>query len=244
MTKQRISLTLDEDLVERLDRRIEEAGIENRSRGVETFLRDYLRQQDVSTAVVLGGGTDHSCLLEIDGDPLIDHTISFLESEGIERIYVTTAAAAVRDYLASHAPDVVVLYEDEPMGTAGSLDRVDVADGETFLVMNGDVRCDLDVADMLRTHRDADALATIALTTAGETAEYGVVQMKGNRIVGFTEKPAESDSHLINAGVYLLDAAFLERVPSGRAWLATVFERLAEEDELAGYVYEGEWLEV
>ncbi|QGN07986.1 hypothetical protein Hrd1104_12235 [Halorhabdus sp. CBA1104] len=244
MGKKRISLTLDEDLVATLDRRIEEAGIGNRSRGVETFLTDYLRRQGIGTAVILGGRQDSSCLVEVDGEPAIAHTLAFLAAAGIDEVAVATADPAVRDHLEAEAPDVTVLYETEAMGTAGSLDRVDVAADETFLVMNGDVLCELDVADMARTHRDADALATMALTTSKETSDYGVVQMKGNRIIGFTEKPDVSESHLINAGVYLLEGAFLKRIPEGRSQLSDLFEQLAEEGEIAGYVYEGEWREV
>ncbi|WP_135664907.1 sugar phosphate nucleotidyltransferase [Halorhabdus rudnickae] len=243
MAKKRISLTLDEDLVETLDRRIEEEGIGNRSKGVETFLRDYLRSQGVRTAVILGGGRESSCLVEVDDEPAIAHALTFLTEAGIERVYVATADPPVRTYLEAEAPDVNVLYEDEAMGTAGSLDRIDIAEDETFLVMNGDVLCDIDVGDMARTHWDSDVLATMALTTSGETSEYGVVQMKGNQIVGFTEKPEESESHLINAGVYLLEGAFLNRVPEGRSQLADLFEQLAGEGELAGYVYDGEWRE-
>lgn len=243
MAKKRISLTLDEDLVQTLDHHVEAEGIESRSQGVENILRQYLQRRGPRIAVILGGGEDSSCLVDFDGRPVIDHSLAFLEREGIRQISVATADPAVRDHLADTDLGGGVLYEEEAMGTAGSLKQLHIDSGETFLVMNGDVLCEIDVEDMVQVHRDAEVLATMALTTSGETSAYGVVQMKGNRIVGFTEKPEQSESHLINAGVYLLEGAFLNRIPAGKSWLTDLFEQLAEERELAGYVYEGEWRE-
>ncbi|MDY6770078.1 MAG: sugar phosphate nucleotidyltransferase [Candidatus Nanohaloarchaea archaeon] len=246
MVKERISLTLDSDVVERLDRQLEREGIDNRSRGVERFLRDYLAQDAVDTALVLGGGRDSSCLVKLNGTPVIEHALDHLRDAGVERIYVATADPAVRDALDDE--DVEILFEEEPRGTGGSLrtvaDRVD----DTFLVMNGDVLCEVDIEDMYRAHQDGDGIATVALTTVEDASAYGVIRMKGSRIVGFREKPEDSSSHLVNAGVYLLDPSFLDRVPveqeEREVDIETVFEQVADEGLLNGYVYEGEWKEV
>ncbi|MFB6077222.1 MAG: NDP-sugar synthase, partial [Candidatus Nanohaloarchaea archaeon] len=91
-------------------------------------------------------------------------------------------------------------------------------------------------------------IATMALTTATDTADYGVVRMKGDRIVGFTEKPDTATSHLINAGIYLVDPAVIDRVPpreeTTQVDIETIFEDLAGDGQLNGYVFEGEWREV
>jgi NDP-sugar pyrophosphorylase family protein len=144
--------------------------------------------------------------------------------------------------------NVQVILEEEAIGTAGALRHVTDTITDTFLVMNGDVLCTPDLNDMKAVHEETDGVATMALTTVRESADYGVIRMKGNQIVGFTEKPDDSFSHLINAGIYLLDPAFLDRIPDETAQpvvdIESLFEQLADEHELNGYVYEGEWREV
>jgi len=246
MVKERVSLTLDSDVVEKLDRRLEKEGIENRSRGVETLLREYLEKESIGTALVLGGGQDSSCLIQVNGKPVIEHAIDYLEEMGVENIYVATADPEVREFLEDSSAEVV--FEDEPLGTGGSLREVSGDVDETFLVMNGDVICEVDLEDMRQVHREGDGIATVALTTVDDASSYGVIRMKGNRVVGFKEKPEESSSHLVNAGVYLLETEFLERIPSGdderSVDIEALFESVADDGLLNGYVYEGEWREV
>ncbi len=245
MVKERISLTLDSEVVDKLDRRLERDGIDNRSRGVEKILQEALEREAVSTAVVLGGGVDSSCLIPVNGKPVIQHAIDHLRDAGVENIFVPTADPAVRDEVDDRAE---ILMEEEPRGTGGSLRDVADAVDDTFLVMNGDVLCHGDIGDMYQVHREGGGIATVALTTVDETSQYGVIRMKGNQIVGFEEKPEESTSHLVNAGVYLIEPAFLDRIPSveeePEVDIESIFEDVAEEGLLNGYVYEGEWRDV
>lgn len=243
MAKERISLTLDADLVERLDRRIAREGISNRSKGVESFLEEYLGRAAVRTAVILGGGTESSCLVKINGEAVIERNIALLEDHGVETILVPTADSQVRERLDGR-DTVDVMFEEEPRGTAGSLRDIGPVE-DTILVMNGDVVCDIDLEDMLSSHREEGRTATVALTTAEETGSYGVIRMKGSTVTEFREKPEDSRSHLVNAGVYLLEPEFIERVPDKtRVDIEPLFASLAEDGELNGYVYDGEWSEI
>jgi NDP-sugar pyrophosphorylase family protein len=108
------------------------------------------------------------------------------------------------------------LTEDEPLGTAGGLRQLRDRLSETFLLVNGDVLCRADLQDMARTHRESEALATMALTTVQDTSPYGVVRLKGNSIIGFTEKPetGAAPSRLINAGMYLLEPEVIDLLPT------------------------------
>lgn len=248
MVKERISLTLDRGVVEQMDARLDREGISNRSKGIEQVLRDYLARTAVTTAVVLGGGPDSDCLIPINGRPVIAYALDHLEEAGVERVIVATGDPAVQEAVDDDRDfDLEFLVEDEPLGTAGGLRELERPE-DTFVVMNGDVLCGVDLGDMKQAHDAGEGLATMALTTVENAADYGVVRLKGSRIVGFTEKPDESFSHLINAGIYLLEPAFIDRIPPKEEQRAvdieTLFEDLARDSDLAGYVYDGEWRDV
>jgi len=46
------------------------------------------------------------------------------------------------------------IMEDEPKGTAGCLREIKDRLNDTFLMLNGDVLCKVDLNDMLKSHRE------------------------------------------------------------------------------------------
>ncbi len=249
MVKERVSLTLDQDVVDRIDQRLEQKGFTNRSQGIEHLLKEYLKRDAVTDAVILAGGDDPNALININGRPVLDHILDHLEEEGVRNVIIAAANPAVEDAVSTDRDITVdVIVEENPQGTAGALRRARDKVKDTFLVMNGDVLCQVDLADMTAAHEETDAPATMALTTVKDSTEYGVIRMKGNQVVGFQEKPDETFSHLINAGIYLLDPTFLDRIPAvdeqRSVQIEDIFEQLADEGQLNGYVYEDEWREI
>ena len=72
---------------------------------------------------------------------------------------------------------------------------------------------------MLRFHTERGARASIYLTPVDDPGPYGLVDLaKDGRVRRFIEKPAAEDqtANTINAGIYVLDAALLERIPPAR----------------------------
>jgi mannose-1-phosphate guanylyltransferase len=111
--------------------------------------------------------------------------------------------------------------EPEPLDTAGAIrfaaTHADLA--ERFLVANGDVLTDLDVAALVAAHERTGAEGTIALHRVEDPSAYGVVPTDDRgRVEAFIEKPprAEAPTDLINAGTYVLEPSVLDRIPPDR----------------------------
>ena len=117
--------------------------------------------------------------------------------------------------------DVSLEYvvETEPLGTAGGVrNAADLVSG-LVVVLNGDILTDADVSGMLRFHAERGSRATIFLTRVEDTSPYGLVELaEDGRVRRFVEKPGPADrtTDTINAGIYVLDAALLDRIPAGR----------------------------
>ena len=95
-------------------------------------------------------------------------------------------------------------------------------------------------------HKENKALATIALTTVEDPSQYGVANLKGNRIQAFVEKPRreEAPSNLINAGFYILEPEVIDYIPEGFTMIEKdVFPKLAKEGKLFGYPFDGQWFD-
>jgi mannose-1-phosphate guanylyltransferase len=111
--------------------------------------------------------------------------------------------------------------EPQPLDTAGAIRFAAEAAGidSTFVVANGDVLTDLDVAALVTFHRDRRAEATLHVIGVSDPSAFGVVALDADgRVERFVEKPAPGTepSNLINAGTYVLEPSVLDRIPLGQ----------------------------
>lgn len=134
--------------------------------------------------------------------------------------------------------------EDAPLSTVGPLFGLRQCLPEHFLVMNGDVLTDLDFGRLLRRHRRSGAPLTVATAPRTTRVDFGVLDVREDRIVGFTEKP--SYTHRVSMGVYGMSRATLEPYPYG---MALGFDRLIQDlitaqQPPATYEHDGFWLDI
>jgi mannose-1-phosphate guanylyltransferase len=111
--------------------------------------------------------------------------------------------------------------EPEPLDTAGAVRFAALSAGidDTFIVVNGDVLTDLNVAELWDFHKSHGAEGTIALTPVDDPSRYGVVPIDDDgRVIEFVEKPAPgtAPTNWINAGTYVLEPSVLDRIASDR----------------------------
>jgi len=214
MSKKRVSLTLEEALVDRVDAEAEAKEV-NRSQLVETIIQGYFRQQGIDTAVILCGDPELKTLELYDGKPVLSHILDNLADEGINRVVLVVGENTdIQENFGSEYHGLALEYisEEEPEGTGAAVRKVkDKVDG-TFVTLNGHVIADVDLQDMLRAHEDSDSVATMALTAVEDPSSYGVARLKGRKILGFEEKPdpGKEPSRLINAGTYIFETSIFD----------------------------------
>jgi NDP-sugar pyrophosphorylase family protein len=112
------------------------------------------------------------------------------------------------------------VVEDVPLGTGGGVrNAADLARG-VVLVLNGDVLTDADLTAMRRFHEVRGARVTIFLRAVDDPRPYGLVECAPDgRVRAFREKPTSLEgltTTTINAGIYLIDATLLARIPRDR----------------------------
>ena len=108
------------------------------------------------------------------------------------------------------------VVEPTPLGTAGAVKYAGQTVEDTVVVFNGDVMTEVDLAEVLRLHRERKARATIVLTPVENPTAYGLVETdeQGN-VRRFLEKPKpeEITCNTINAGIYVLEPDTFDRIP-------------------------------
>ncbi len=110
---------------------------------------------------------------------------------------------------------------------------------ETFMLTWGDGVADVKLDELLKFHRSHGKLAT--MTVVRPTARYGHIEMNGDQIVEFNEKPQTSEGW-INGAFFVLDAKIHEYIDGDDVmWEHSPLERLAADGQLMAYKHNSFW---
>src|SRR5918996_623556 len=144
------------------------------------------RSVDVQALILAGGEgtrlrpltyTVPKPVLPLAGRPHIAYVIDWLRRHGVDDVVISSGhlAGDVRKAIAEMEPEVRISYAEEPdaRGTAGAIRFAEDLLAERFLVLNGDVLCDLDLTALIEQHRRTGARATIALYPVEDPSGYG-----------------------------------------------------------------------
>ena len=182
------------------------------------------------TAVILAGGLGSRLrpytvvlpkpLMPVGESPILEVIIKQLARNGFSRIIlaVNHQADILRAYFGDGSQlGVTIEYslETKPLGTMGPLHLMKDLP-ENFIVMNGDILCDLDFDAFFSQHETEDRLYTIAAAQREQLIDYGVLGCEDNALVSFTEKPRSA--YLVSMGVYCVSRRVLDFIPHDKAY--------------------------
>jgi mannose-1-phosphate guanylyltransferase len=142
------------------------------------------------------------------------------------------------------------VVEPSPLGTGGAIRYAGESLTDSVVVFNGDVLTQIDLAAVLRLHRERRAKATIVLTPVDNPSAYGLVQTDADgNVRRFLEKPKadEITCDTINAGIYVLEPDTFDRIPKDTAWSIerSYFPSLVERAEtFVAFTYRGYWIDI
>lgn len=213
-------------------------------------------------AVVLAGGlgtrlrpltlTRPKALIPVLNRPLVLRAIDLLPPE-VDEVLVAVGhlGGMVRDFFeragGGGRRGVEVIVEREPLGTGGALKNLEPRIRGTFIAINGDVICSLDIGEMLRHHRERRGLGTIALREVEDPGPFGMVLTDdAGRVLRFVEKPGAGEilSRTVNAGCYVLEPEILRLMEGVReiSLEREVFPRALERG-IYGFRFGGKWFD-
>ena len=134
--------------------------------------------------------------------------------------------------------------EDRPLGTMGPVLRLLDRLPPQFLVLNGDILTDLDFGRLLQRHTSSGAPLTIATYQRQVEVDFGVLEMSGDEVIGFHEKP--SLSYSVSMGVYGLSGATLAGYAPDQplGFDDLVVDLLARGQHPLSVPFDGYWLDI
>jgi glucose-1-phosphate thymidylyltransferase len=224
-------------------------------------------------AVVLAGGyatrlwpiTKHrpKMLLPIGEETVIDRIFEALESDGrIEEVYVSTNerfAGEFERHIADsdfEKPRLSVeetTEESEKFGVVGALGQLVDREGvdDDLLVVAGDNLMGFDLSEFVD-YFESKGTTTLAAYDVGDREKaksYGLVELDGERVVDFQEKPEEPNSTLVSIACYAFPAGSLrfeeylagDNNPDEPGWF---LQWLQSREPVHAFVFEEPWFDI
>jgi len=263
MNRERLTITLRNDLLKALDGEIDGEKLRNRSHAIEYFLSRSLGLKTVKVLILAGGKPVYfdsekkslpKAMVKIAGRPLLEQTLHRLKAAKLTEVYISIGEGGeiIENYFGDGSKlGINITYIRQKSGCKGNAQPLLQAKEffhSGFLVLYGDVLSDIDYGDFVEFHRSQKAaVCTMALTSTETVDMWGLARLQGNRIVEFEEKPKnpKTFSRLVNAGIYLMEAEIFNLIGAKSDKMESdVFPRIAEEGKLFGYPYEGLWLDI
>jgi glucose-1-phosphate cytidylyltransferase len=205
-------------------------------------------------------------MIEIGGKPILWHIMKMYSYYGINDFIICLGykGYVIKEYFSNyflHMSDVtfsmrdntteihhkfaepwkVTLVDtgDETM-TGGRLKRVSPYIGdETFCFTYGDGVSDIDISALIAKHKANGLRATV--TSIQPPGRYGALNIEGDLVVNFQEKPA-GDGAWINGGFFVLEPSVIDLIDGDETtWEQGPLRSLAANGQLAVYKHEGFW---
>ena len=206
-------------------------------------------------------------MVEVGGKPILWHIMKIYSAHGINDFVICCGykGYVIKEYFANyflHMSDVTFDMQNNQMEvhqrnaeswrvtlvdtgedtmTGGRLKRVAsyVKDEDAFCFTYGDGVGDVDISALVKFHKEHGKTATV--TAVQPPGRYGALDMDGNKVSGFIEKP-QGEGGWINGGFFVLSPSVIDLIDAdATSWEAAPLVKLANQCELMAFHHKGFW---
>tara|TARA_B100001029_G_C15014465_1_gene426389 strand:+ start:393 stop:1121 length:729 start_codon:yes stop_codon:yes gene_type:complete len=196
-------------------------------------------------------------MVKIAGYPIIIHIIKHYMKYGFKDFYIAAGYKSneIKKYFKNFKKNAVpfkykiqkdncsisIIDTGQNTLTGGRLKRLKkyIKPGETFMFTYGDGICDVDLTKLLRFYRRSKKIITV--TAVRPPARFGEIQISGNIVKSFKEKPQTSQGW-INGGFFVTNYKFFNYIENDKTILEkTSLERVCKNKNLTAYKFKGFW---
>lgn len=206
-------------------------------------------------------------MVEIGGKPILWHIMKIYATHGVNEFVICCGykGYVIKEYFANyflHMSDVTfdmstnnmevhqrnaepwrvsLVDTGDDTQTGGRLKRVSdyVKNEEAFCFTYGDGLSDVDVTALINFHRNHGKWATV--TAVAPPGRYGALEIVGDNVTGFTEKP-RGDGGFINGGYFVLSPKCLDLIDGdAMPWETLPMNALASHNQLMAFEHQGFW---
>ena len=258
--KTRISISIDKEVLSRIDREVDNINIFSRSEAIEKIIEKHTA--DKKKCVILAGGDPSKLyvdelrcyrpLVKIKGRTLIEDIIGKVCTAGYKEILIIGSKellSAIYNEIGDGkklSVSIEYLEEKQRLGSAKTLSLAKAHIRDTFMFVPCDHYFEIGLEEVEAYHKRNKGVCTLVIYsgTQSEWNKSSIVNLEGNLIVKYVEKPKVAETHLTSLMIGFAEPEIFESVPTGEiSWSLqdNIFTELAKKRKLVGYVFSGKW---
>jgi NDP-sugar pyrophosphorylase family protein len=242
--KSKISITIDEKLLKNLDSYIDGFKIRNRSQAIEYMLSKNLNQ--IKTAVILASKMkDYRFMSYIKGEKAIIQLFRKLQNYGFKKAFIIgekDILSKIFEILGSgndYFLGIDYVEDSNPEGSMKSLSLVKNKITSSFIVIPADNYFEFDLDSFWKFHQKNNNIATLAITTSSNPSKLGVVELNGEKVIGFIQKPKKLSNYLVWSGIMMCEPEML--FYNQKSIEKEIIPQLIGLKSVSGFIFTDEW---
>ncbi|MCP3029436.1 glucose-1-phosphate thymidylyltransferase [Halobacillus sp. A5] len=158
-------------------------------------------------------------LLPVANQPVIQYGIERLREIGIREIglVIQPGSKEIFEQTLDHFTDVQFkyIYQHEQKGIAHAVKQAESFIGkDSFILLLGDNLINESLVSLKEAAISSGTYGTVMVTEVEKPEDYGIAEIKEDRIIKVEEKPAQPKSNLAIIGVYLFNPAIFKAIDS------------------------------
>tara|TARA_Y100000590_G_scaffold89601_1_gene100823 strand:+ start:258 stop:1250 length:993 start_codon:yes stop_codon:yes gene_type:complete len=196
-------------------------------------------------------------LFPILNRPILEHTINFLKSQGIQEIAINLhhKSEKIINYFGDGKKLGVNLHyskEEKILGTAGGIKKLQkFFKNEPFYVINSDVLTDINLSDVMRFHKEKKSKLTLVVRKVSNPNKYQPIlrsdQGRIESFLGHSITNSKNSTQVMFTGIQIIEPDIFSRIPENKFCGTTedVFPKMIMDGlPVYGYLHQGYWIDI
>jgi dTDP-glucose pyrophosphorylase len=219
----------------------------------------YIKSYLPIDAVIMAGGrgqrlqpltdTIPKPLLKVGDKPIMEHNLDRLVQYGIDDFWVSVKylGEQIEDHFGDGKQkniNIEYVWENEPLGTIGSVSQISNFKHDYVLVTNSDLLTNIDYEQFFLEFIKHNADLAVLTIPYQVSIPYAVLETENVEVKSFKEKPTYT--YYSNGGIYLMKKEVLAFIPQNKFYNATdLMEQLIHNNhKIISFPFSGYWLDV
>lgn len=210
-------------------------------------------------AVIMAGGrglrlqpltdTIPKPLLKVGDKAIMEHNLDRLALFGIDNFWISVKylGKQIENYFGQGKEKnikIEYIWENEPLGTIGSVSQIRNFEHDYVLVTNSDLLTNINYEQFFLDFIEQDADLAVLTIPYQVNIPYAVLETKNGEVRSFKEKPTYT--YYSNGGIYLMKKEMLKYIPKSTFFDAPdlMQELINNKLKVISFPFSGYWLDV